>query len=343
MRIATSAFIPLVLSVLVFAVSCKDEKKSSSDTDSTNEVFMGEPALRNITQEIKQHPEKAVLYYDRGIILRKLKQDTLALKDFMKASSLDTNNAEYYSAVGDLLFEAKDLTGAIGWIQKALNKQPDDRKAHLKIAKMFLYMQDYGRAFAEINIVLRKNVYDPEAYFLKGMIYKDMGDTAKSISNFLTSVQVAPDYRDAVVQLGIMYSSQNNPIAVKYLENAYDMDTTDVFPLFAIGVFYQGAKDNANAKEAYKKCIIRDREYTDAYFNMGYILMQEDSTEKSWRQYDMAIKTDPTNPAAYFNRGLCSEMMDSIANAVADYKMALRLDKNYDKPKGALKRIGVTP
>ncbi len=325
----------------IFTVGCNNTDDKPVNSGLENEVFMQEPALRTVTQEIAKSPDNAALYYDRGVILQKLRQDSLAIKDFKKASSLDTNNASYYSAVGDILFESKDLNGAIDWIQKAIEKQPDDRKAHLKIAKLFLYLQDYGKAFAEINIVLRKNVYDPEAYFLKGMIYKDMKDTAKSISNFLTSVQVAPDYRDAVVQLGIMYSAQKNPIALQYLQNAYDMDTTNVFPVFAKGVFYQDNNDFARAKEAYRKCILADRQYTDAYFNMGYILMQEDSTQKSWRQYNMAIRTDPTNPAAYFNRGLCSEMMDSIGNAIADYKMALKLDKNYDKPKEALTRLRV--
>jgi Tfp pilus assembly protein PilF len=72
---------------------------------------------------------------------------------------------------------------------------------------------------------------------------------------------------------------------------------------------------------------------------MGYILLQEDSTQKAWRQYDLAIKTDPSNPYAYYNRGLCSEIMDSLANAVADYRTAQKLDTSYANPREALKRL----
>ena len=89
----------------------------------------------------------------------------------------------------------------------------------------------------------------------------------------------------------------------------------------------------------YKECIIRNNHYTDAYFNMGSIYLQQDSIAKAYRQYDLAIKTDPTNPTAYYNRGVCSELMDSVKNAIEDYKQAIALDTSYQSPREALKKI----
>jgi tetratricopeptide (TPR) repeat protein len=323
---------------IMLILSCKNStvKTPAADTDP---VFQTDTKLKNITDEIKKSPKDASLYFQRGTMLRKMQFDSLAVKDDRTAISLDSNKAEYYSAIGDLLFEDKDIAGSLIWIQKAIEKNPKDRKAHLKVAKLFLYIRDYPKAFAEINVVLRQDVYDPEAYFLKGMLYKDSKDTAKAISNFQTAVQVSPDYKDAVVQLGLLYSAKKDPIALKYLENAYKIDTTDVFPIYAMGVYYQDTKDYVKAKELYKRCIIQDRHSADAYFNMGYILMQEDSLAKSYRQYDMVIKIDPRNPTAYYNRGLCSEMMDSVKKAADDYRIALSLDSSYSSPKEALKRL----
>jgi tetratricopeptide (TPR) repeat protein len=318
--------------------SCKNQHKTE---EAANPVFQSDPNLKKITDLIEKSPGNADFYFQRGRMLRKLQYDSLALKDFKKASSLDTNRADYYSAVGDLLFEKKDLNGSVEWIQKAIAKNPEDRKAHLKIAKVFLYIKQYQKAFGEINIVLRHNVYDPEAYFLKGMLYKDMKDTAKAISNFLTSVQVSPDYKDAIIQLGLLYSAKKDPVALKYFDNAFAVDTLDVFPIYAKGVYYQDNKDFAKAKEQYRECIIRNRHYADAYFNMGWILMQEDSIQKAWRQYDIVTKIDPTNPTAYYNRGVCSELMDSVKKAISDYRLAASLDTSYKSPREALKKLGV--
>ena len=328
-----------IITGIVLFTGCKDHK--STATSDTDPVFTSTPRLKSLTDQINSTPADAALYFERGAVLHKMKLDTLAIKDYKTAATLDTNKAGYMSAVGDILFENKDINGAIEWIQKAINKDPKDRKAHLKIAKLFLYLKNYSKAFGEINLVLRQNVYDPEGYFLKGMIYKDMKDTARAISNFETAVQVAPDYHDAIIQLGLMMSAKNDPIALKYLDNAYREDTTDVFPIFAKGVYYQNNKDYPKAKDEYKKCILRNNRYVDAYFNMGYILMQQDSTEKAYRQYDIVTRLDPINPTAYYDRGLCSEIMNKTKEAIADYQQAGKLDTAYKSPKEALKRLGV--
>jgi tetratricopeptide (TPR) repeat protein len=328
----------VILPFLVFFAACGGHKNNAT-ADNTNPVFSSDPKLKKITADIIASPTNAALYFERGQMLYRLKQDTLALRDFKKATVLDSTRAEYFSAVGNLLFEHKDIAGSVQWLQKAIALNPEDVKAHLKIAKLFLYTQDYAKGFVEVNTVLRKNPYNAEAYFLKGMMYKDQKDTAKALSSFETARSVDPNYEDAVVQIALIYSAQKNPLALDYLDNAFKIDSTDVFPIFAKGVYYQDRKEDAKAKELFKDCIIRNTHYVDAYFHMGYILMQEDSFAKSYRQYDIVTKIDPGNPAAYYNRGVCSELMDSVKKAVDDYRLALSLDTSYKSPKEALKRL----
>ncbi len=320
--------------ILLF-ISCKHNAPTTDD----NAAYNSDPRLKDITGKIKNDPKNASLYFTRGKMLHKINMDTLAIKDFKMACTLDTANAGYFSAVGDLLFENKDIAGSVEWLQKAITINPTEPRAHLKIAKLFLFTQDYPKAFEQINIVLRKDIYNPEAYFLKGMVYKDMKDTTKAISNFQTALQVAPDYKEAIVQLGLIFSARNDPMAIKYLDNAYNMDSSDVFPVFARGVYYQNNNDYEKAKQEYRKCIIKNTHYVDAYFNMGFILMQQDSVEKALRMYDLVTKTQPDNPTAYYNRGVCNEMLKKFPEATLDYRRALLLDSSYKSPKEALKRL----
>ena len=336
----TTLLIPLLAGILLF-IGCGNPK-GGTDLGNDNPVFQKDSLLRDITMKIAGNPKDATLFYKRGSYLHKIQYDSLALKDFKMASSLDTNNASYYSAIGDLLFENHDLAGSVTWIQKAISKNPSDKKAHLKIAKLFLYIRDYAKAFAEINNnVLRVDVHNPEAYFLKGMIYKDLRDTDKAISSFQTAIQESADYRDAVVQLGLLYSAKKDPLTPDYLDKAYMMDSSDVMPIFAKGVYYQELKDTVRAKEEYKKCILKNHHYANAYFNMGYLLLQQDSVLKAWRQFDLVVKNDPRNPTGYYNRGVCSEIMDSVKSAISDYKIAASMDTAYKSPKNALKRLKV--
>ncbi len=325
----------LILPLLVLAVACGNDTEQVEE----NPLFRREPALNKVTEEIKKNPQNAQLYFERGILLDRLEEDSLALIDYKKAISLDSNRAEYYSAIGDMLFEHKDLDGSVLWLERALKVNPEDKTAHLKLAKMFLYIEEYNKALTEINTVLRQDVYHPEGYYLKGMVYKSLSDTNKAISSFMTALQVQPEYRDAMIQLGIMNSMKGDPIALKYYDNAYTLDTIDVFPLYARGVFYQDRGDYESAKKEYINAIMKDRNYTSTYYNLGYIYMQQDSFEKAYRQYDILTKLDPTDAEAYFNRGLSYEAMGKIAEAIIDYKQALVFDEQYKEPQEALKRL----
>ena len=325
----------LMLPLLLLAVACGNDTEQVEE----NPLFRREPALNKVTEEIKKSPKNAQLYFERGLLLDRLEEDSLALIDYKKAISLDSNRAEYYSAIGDMLFEHKDLDGSVLWLEQALRVNPEDKTAHLKLAKMFLYIEEYNKALTEINTVLRQDVYNPEGYYLKGMVYKSLSDTTKAISSFMTALQVQPEYRDAMIQLGIMNSMKGDPIAMKYYDNAYALDTLDVFPLYARGVFYQDKGDYESAKREYINAIMKDRNYPSTYYNLGYIYMQQDSFQKAYRQYDILTKLNPTDAEAYFNRGLSYEAMGKIAEAIIDYKQALVFDEQYKEPQEALKRL----
>ncbi len=298
-----------------------------------------DPAIKEICQKIEVSPEDANLYFKRGLLLHRINEDTLALKDFMEAVKYDSSNAAYYSAVGDLMFEHKDINGSLPYLKKAIDINPKDPTAHLKVAKLLLFIKDYKQAFYEINIVLKQNSMVPEGYFLKGMIYKDMKDTTRSLSSFLTAVQVDPNYKEALQQLGLIYSSRNDSTALKYFENAFRSDTSDVFPLYSKGKFFQDHNKLEQAKKEYTNCVLHDPNFSDAYFNIGWILMHQDSLEKAWRHFDIVTRIETTAADAYYNRGLCSEMMNRNKEALEDYKQALVFNKNYAEAQTAIKRL----
>ena len=336
MNSALLRFLPAI-AVFIFFFSCKqDGTKNETPADP---VF-NTPELKSISEKIAANPKDASLYYDRGNMLHRLKADSLALADFKKAISIDSSKADYYSAVGDILFEHKDIDGSAVWLEKALKLNPEDATARLKIAKLFIYSQDYNKAFAEINIVLRKNAYNTEGYFLKGIIRKDLKDTAEAISSFQTVIQIDPNYRDAAIQLGLLYSGKKDPVALKYFDNAFAMDSSDVFPLYAKALFFQNRNELEKAKDIYRSIILRDRSYSDAFFGIGWVNMQQDSFEKAAQQFKIVTQLEPDNASAYYNYGLCNEVLGNKKDALDAYKQALVFDEQYEDAEKGVKRVG---
>lgn len=329
------------LSILLYSVillsSCNlfSDKKKVTATEQSNEFS----EVDKLTAELNQQPKNAELYFKRGLAYKTVRQDSLALKDFQKASILDSTVAKYFSAVGDLLFEHKDISGSVVWFQKALALNPDDEKAHLKMAKLFLFIEEFPKAFVEINTVLRGNVYNAEAYFLKGMCYKSMKDTNKAISSFQTAVQTDPKFVDAHLQLALIYEAKKDPIALKYFENAYKADTSNLEPLYGQAMYWQNQQNYTEAKKVFRRIILRDRSYAKSYYNTGWMLLQEDSTEKAIRQFDIAIQNKPDYADAYYNRGICNEILGNYAEALEDYKQALSFNMDNPQYKEAQQRV----
>jgi tetratricopeptide (TPR) repeat protein len=323
----------LLLLVTLFSISC------NSGTEQVKDESTEAKQIKALSKKIERSPTEASLYFERGGLYQKVKEDSLAYMDLLKAAELDTTKANYFSALGNFLFSKKDVAGSVIWFQKALKLNPEDETAQLKIAHMFFFMQDYPKAFVSINNVLRQNVYNAEAYFLKGMCYKDMKDTAHAISNFQTAVQTEPKYFDALMQLGILYEAKKDPLALQYYENAFLVDTNNMQAIYAMGMLYQNQNKFEEAKKVFKRAILINKDFATAHYNTGWMLLQQDSTEKAYRAFDRAIQAQPDYADAYYNRGLCSEILNKYAEAKSDYDQATIFNPAHKLAKTAMERV----
>ncbi|MBP6623626.1 MAG: tetratricopeptide repeat protein [Chitinophagaceae bacterium] len=329
----------IILLYLLFLLVSSCQFFSSTSKKTSQEGTIVFPETSKISTLIEDNPKDASLYFKRGLILREIEKDSLAMLDFQKAISLDSTKAPFYSALGDLLFDHKDITGSLGWIKKAIELDPEDKVAHLKLAKLFLFTAEYPKAFTEINTVLRSDVYNTEAYFLKGMCYKNMKDTNKAISSFQTSVQADPKNVDSYMQLAILHEAKKDPLALEYYENAYKANPSNLDPLYGKAMYWQNQGKFEEAKKIFTRMIVLDRNYPVSFYNMGWMLLQQDSIDKAIRQFNIAIEVNPDYTEAYHNRGLCYEIQHNKNAAIADYNQALNFNPDFAPSKEALKRI----
>jgi tetratricopeptide (TPR) repeat protein len=307
----------------------------STNTTATNK----DATISKLDKAIVEDPKNIDLYYQRALAFHTLKQDSLAVKDLDACIKLDSTNSRYYSAAGDILFEAKNISASTKYIEKALALNPKDGRARLKLAKLFLFIKEYPKAFENINTVLRTDVYNYEAYFLKGMLYKDMKDTNKSIGSFQTAAQIKENDPEALLQLAMLHHTIDEKKAALYYENAFLQDTNNLEPLNGLANMYMEHNKVKEAKSTWQKCIRFNSGYVKAYYNIGCVLMDEDSMQKAQRHFDIAIKNDPGYAEAYLNRGLCKETLNDKQGAIEDFKVCLRLNPDMDLAQQALKRV----
>jgi tetratricopeptide (TPR) repeat protein len=325
----------VVFCIITCFISCNlfTSKKKNAEEIAPNQVES------DLTKLVNDNPKDAKVYEKRARYYHASKKDSLAINDYTKAIGLDSNNASYYSAIGDILFEHKDITGSKPFIQKAITLNPKDEKANLKLAKLFLFTKEYPKVFVSINTVLKGNAYSDDAYFLKGVTYLDMRDTNKAISNLQTCVQTNPKNKDGFILLGNIYTSKKDKLALQYFENAYKCDTSKMDGIYAQGMYYQNQEMYEEAKKIYKRIVLANKQFPLSYYNMGWIYIQQDSIEKAIRQFEMAISVKPDYAEAYFNKGLCYEINGNKSEAIKNYEQALSFDSKNKEWNFALTRV----
>jgi tetratricopeptide (TPR) repeat protein len=321
----------------------KGGNNDKTNADSLAMVEQLNPQIADLSMQIKGNPQNPGLYYARANEYLDFGNLKYALEDYKKAYQLDSNNATHALGLSDCLFELNNADGAISVLQDYLKNDPEniDILLNLGIDYYLLPKPQYQKAIDAFNQVLEIDIQNSDAYFYKGMAYKETGDTAKAISNFQTAIESDPDYYDGYMQLGLLYAAQGNDLCLKYYDNAIKIDETSTEAHYAKAKYYQDQGKIGEAITYYRGMIVKDPQDASAIYNLATLYFGIDSLSQAYRFYDLAIKQAPAKAMGYYGKGLCAEELKNTEEAISLYKQALNLDPDLEVAEERLLKLNV--
>lgn len=326
-------FVPMLLVFSLF-VGCK-----KNGTDAAQNQGTGNAKLDQLNAQIEKSPKNAALYYARAEQFYQLEGFDEAIADLNKAIGIDSSKVEYYHLLADAYLDYFKSFKALKTMETAVIRFPRRIPTLLKLSEFQMILQMHKESLKTIDQVLKIDPENAEAYFMFGMNFKEMGDTARAINSFQTAVESDPDLMDAWINLGQLQAALGNPIASRYFETATRIDPKNVEALHARGYYQQSTGDLKGSLATFRKITRVDPKYAEGYFNAGLLLMDMDSTEMAYEEFDQAIKASPVHIQAYFYRGVAAELLGKKQQAKADYEQALKLAPDYQKAKEGLLRL----
>ncbi len=336
-KIAHSRYVLLLL--IFFNISCKNKGSEETATLPQDTTEAGK-AISTITEKIKAEPENGDLWYQRAKIYFDNRKPEESLADIRQALALDSTKAEYYLLVADLNFMANKTLLSKEALEKCLSLDPENKDANMKLAEIYFYVKQYEKSIGYLDAVLKKEVHNAKAYFMKGMNFKEMGDTTKAVSSFQTCVEQDQNYYAAYIQLGIIMQVKNNPLAVQYYDAAIRINPKSEEAFYGRGLYFQDHNELDKAIQDYTTLSQINPRNKQAYFNLGYIHYTYLKVyDQGVKHYNQAISCDPGYAEAYFNRGLCYEAMGDVAAAKSDYEKAMQLRPGYELAAKGLARV----
>lgn len=320
----------LATNILLFAGCASPSPEAQPEVTTDSVKTTQNPKLTELNNQILQNPNNAQLYADRASIYVLNNQFDEAVNDLQRSIKLDSTQADFYVLLATLQFRNRKPAEAMTLVKKAVQVNPNHVPANLKLGEMFMYAENYEKAFEHINLALKQDVYNAEGYFLKGMIYKLTGDTAKAVSSFQTCVEQNADFYDAYLQLGLIYAAAQNNLALAYYNNALQVRPNSTEAMYNKAMFLQSMQQFSEADLVYKQILQIDPNYYIAYYNMGYLrLVYTEDYDSAAHLFTLAIDNDPQYFEAYYNRGYAYELMENNAKAIADYKKALEIQPDF--------------
>ena len=332
-----------ILTVGILVGGCNNPATKETDANVVSDstiAKLNSPELKRVNELLKASPNNGDLYVQRGKVYLQLKDFDAAIADGIRALKIDSLKDASYLLLTDAYFFSNKTRQAKDILERCVKNIPTSTDGYLKLAELYFYVRKYQESINCINSALKQDETIAKGYFLKGMCYKESGDTSRAISSFQTATEQDNQYYDAFVEAGLLFAAKKSPLSVEYFNNALKINPKSTEVVYMIAKFYQDAGKMKQAIDAYNKLLEMDKNYKEAYYNLGAIeYAKSKNPEKAKGFFTSAINADPQYAEAYFARGVCYEDMKEIDDAIADYKQAVQYKPNYEPAIENLNRL----
>ena len=161
----------------------------------------------SVKSTLEAAEEDPFINYNKGVMLFKKQEFSLAAGYLAKAVQLEPENGAYWNTYGLVLSQMGEFEAAVTAFNEALVAQPNMTDIHNNLGMVYTEQGRYDEALEEYGIVLQDKTYPtPEfAYFNIGLLKLKMSNTEEAMMAFEQVVTLKPDFYRAYGDLAGIY------------------------------------------------------------------------------------------------------------------------------------------
>jgi tetratricopeptide (TPR) repeat protein len=248
--------------------------------------------LADYDEAIRQHPDDAAGYCDRGRLYYDRKEYAKALADLSEAIRLDRG----YSA------------------------------AYYNRATVYIKLKETDKALDDCDRAVELDPQSSSAFNCRGVAWAEKGELARALADYTEAIRLEPRYAIAFSNRGNVYSRQQLPDkALAEYDQSIRIDSSYVLAYMGRAALYRTQKEFDKALADYSAIIKLDPQSALAFNNRGYTRMDKGEVDKAIADYTEAIRLDPKYVLAYQNRARAYEKKGDADKAKADRAKAKEL------------------
>lgn len=317
--------------ILTVLLSCSERKSINNELNT----------ISSLSKELLANPNDTSLLSERLKLFLAEDNFSKAIVDQQLLFMLDSSNLKYRYRLAELYFNLSEdnpsfILNSFDLLSENLMVYP---AALLLRGKLNYVFQKYEMSLKDINTYLPSNPFNADAYFYKGLNFKEMGDLSMAKSQFQTTVEQDPSYLEAYEQLAFIAALEGDSLAEFYFDNALAVDSSIHSSWYNKGMYHQNNESFFKAKRAYNGLLRQDSLNVDGHFNLGYIALLEDEFDVAIFHFGTVVQQNPNYASAYFSRGLAHKFNKNLDKAKEDFTLALDLNPQFIEAQRELNKI----
>jgi len=288
------------------------------------------PALRSLNRAIKLNPDLHQAHTNKGRVLLALgaNKASEALKSFDKALMLKPNDLD---ALRDKIVALRAL-GRLEEEKKCLNiviqESPEEWRAWMRIGDIHLESGKFRIAAESFTKVLEIDEKNVPALIHRAIAYSMMKKWHDAISSAEDACKYGPDEVEAwKILADVNIRAERNRSALKALEKAAKIDPEDAQVELTLGMVEYKSGRLKDAIRHFNRATIRDKKNSRAFRNMAMVAMELEEWEESrnaWERYIRLVKMDAE---AYDALATVYARLDDFCNAADAWEMSRKIFK----------------
>jgi tetratricopeptide (TPR) repeat protein len=190
------------------------------------------------------------------------------------------------------------------------------------------------QAIQELSIAIRLNPGYQYAYFVRAIVYEQVGEFQRSLSDYNQAILLNPGNSAVYNNRAVLKAGKMNDIpgALADYNQAILIDPKYSKAYNNRAVLKAGKmNDIPGALADYNQAILLDPSFFEAYYNRGALKADKmNDMPGALADYNQAILINPRFSGTYNNRAaLKADKMNDIPGALADYNQAILLDPKF--------------
>jgi tetratricopeptide (TPR) repeat protein len=234
---------------------------------------------------------------------------------------------------GNEFFKAGDADNAIPTYRKALELNPNNLDAHLKLGFLLYNVKEmYDEGMAHYQKALQLDPNNTDAHYNLGLAMSRQGKSDEAIKHWSIVVRIKPDHVEAHSNLGaLLFEKGMLKDATAHLSEAVHLDPNNTNAQYNLGqAMFQQGKFNEAIRHWFEVVRLKPGDINVRY-NLGMALVKQGKLDEAIKHWLEVVRLDPNDARSHYNLATALAAQGKIDDPLAHYSKAISLRPAIDK------------